>query len=76
MKLRASRKPTMRMSGSRVSTEGRLSNWSRKRSQIASLIFRVVNSRLFSGDLTAVTSTRIVWSTPNQSSQGCSSTRS
>ena len=52
----------MRMSGSRVSTDGRLSNWSRKRSQIASLIFSVVNSRLFSGDLIAVTSTRIVWS--------------
>jgi hypothetical protein len=60
MKLRASRKPTMRMSGSRVLTDGRLSYWSRKRSQMASLILSVVNSRLRSGDLTAVTSTRIV----------------
>ena len=72
----ASRKPTMRMSGVLVLTDGRSLNWSRKRSQIASLIFRVVNSRLRSGDFTAVTSTRIVWCTPNQSSQDCARVRS
>ena len=66
----------MRMSGVLVLTDGRSLNWSRKRSQIASLIFSVVNSRLRSGDLTAVTSTRIVWCTPNQSSHGCASARS
>ena len=76
VKVWASRKPTMRMSGVLVSTDGRCEQMSRKRSQIASLIFSVVNSRLFSGDLIAVTSIRIVCCTPNQSSHGCASARS
>ena len=39
---------------------GRLPSTSRKRSHTASLIFRVANSRLFSGLLCAVTLTRSV----------------
>jgi hypothetical protein len=59
----------MRMSGAWVSTLGRLPATVRKWSHTASLIFSVTNSRLRSGDLWAVTKTRIVCSGVNQRAQ-------
>jgi len=61
-----------RTSGVRVSTLGRWPESARKRSQTASLMRKVMNSRLFSGLLIAVTSTRSVCAAPNQRDQGVS----
>ncbi|KAF1054957.1 MAG: hypothetical protein GAK41_00486 [Burkholderia gladioli] len=69
----AVRNANTRTSGSAVSMLGREPVFSRKRSQIASLTRSVANSRLLSGDLIAVMSTRSVWAGANQRSQGCSS---
>ncbi len=69
----AVRKANTRTSGAAVSMLGREPVFSRIRSQIASFTRSVANSRLFSGDLIAVMSTRSVWVEANQRSQPCSS---
>ncbi len=50
----------MRAPGERVSTSGRRPRSARNRSHTASLIVKVANSRLLSGERIAFTSTRMV----------------
>ncbi len=69
----AVRNAKTRTSGSAVSMLGRAPLTSRSRSQTASFTRSVVNSRLRSGDLIAVTSTRSVSFAENHCSQRCSS---
>jgi hypothetical protein len=59
----------MRTSGARVSTSGRAPPAARNRSHTASLIRRVANSRLRSGERIAFTSTRIERSTRKRAGQ-------
>ncbi len=69
----AVRNANTRTSGWAVSMLGRAPVFSRRRSQIASFTRSVANSRLLSGDLIAVMSTRSVCVDANQRSHGCSS---